>query len=186
MNILKVMSEQQQQVKPYLVTEVELKEFDEKSLEFMQQEYIEGRQTFWVKHPKYTNAIVTNQLTIAQKALDIFEFIADKQKEGFTHVIIGDKKFKIGGEYIWRSKFYKDGEKKPWNSNYEKKDKFLEEIFATADYELVNSKIASNKDYNWEIINTMLNPTDNTLHFIVGRYKPQQQGSGQSTTTSNS
>lgn len=177
------MSEQQQEVKPYILTENEIKEIDEDSKTFLQQEYVEGGQTFWVKHPKYTNAIVTNQLTIAQKALDFFELMAEKQKEGFTHVVLGDKKFKIGGEYIWRSKFYKDGDKKPWGkSQYVKKDKFLEEIFASTDFEQVNSKLNSNKDHNWEIINTMLNPNDNTVHFIIGRIKPQQASSNSAST----
>jgi hypothetical protein len=173
-----VQKSQQNEVKPYILTEDEIKELDKESVEFLQQEYVEGGQTFWIKHPKYDNAIVTNQATILDKAMDFFKFMADKQqKEGYSHVVIGDKKFKIGGEYIWRSKFYKDGEKKPWKSSYVKKDKFLEEIFVTTDFEMVNSKVGSNKDHNWEVVNTMLNPTDNTLHFIIGRYKPQTTSS---------
>ena len=47
---------------------------------------------------------------------------------------------------------------------------------------LVNSKLNSNKDHNWEIINTMLNPNDNTVHFIIGRIKPQQASSNSAST----
>ena len=181
------MSEQQQQqkweTKIYALTEDEIKEIDEKSLEFIKTPYVQGGHSPWFPSPTNQYVEQTSQTTILEKAMDFFKLLSAKQNEGFTHIGVGDYKFRIQNNNVNRSKWNKDGsKKKQWNSNYEKKDKFLEEIFATTDFERVNSKLESNKDQNWEIINTMLNPTDNTVHFIVGRYKPQA-GSATTATT---
>lgn len=185
------MSETQQQqkweTKIYTLTEDEIKTIDEESLEFIKEPYVQGGHSPWFPSPTNQYVEQTSQTTILEKAMDFFKMLSAKQGEGFTHVGVGDYKYRIQNNNVNRSKWNKDGnKKKPWNGNYVKKDKFLEEIFATTNFEQVNSKLNSNKDHNWEIINTMLNSTDNTVHFIIGRIKPQTFNAGTTSTTSSS
>src|SRR5574338_901446 len=128
------MSEQQQtwqrpETKVYALTEDELKDLDEESLNFIKQEYVEGGHSPWMKHPQYANTETTSQTTMLEKAMDFFKILASKQGEGFTHVGVGDKKYKNAGNNIFRSNWNKDGgfkKKKAWTP-YQKKEEYLEE-----------------------------------------------------------
>lgn len=162
---------QRQETKVYALTDEELKSLDEDSLAFIKEEYVEGGHSAWLKHPQYQNTETTSQTTILDKAMDFFKLMVSKQEGGFTHVGVGEKKYKNAGNNIYRSKWYKDGDKKKWNGNYQKKINYLEEIFQSTDFEVINNKLNSEKQKNWEMLGTLLNQGNNAVTFIIARYK---------------
>lgn len=171
------MSQEQQymrkETKVYGLTDEEVKGLDEDSLTFIKEEYVQGGHSAWMAHPQYQNTETTSQTTMLEKAMDFFKILASKQGEGFTHVGVENKKYKVAGNLVYRSNWNKDGGSgggKKWG-NYQKKEEWLEEIFVTTDFEVVNNKIASNKEHNWKLITTLLNQSSNAATFIIARIK---------------